>query len=81
MITQVEDTPNGYIVGAFIYDEQGNGHWHRLRNFGERQGDAIEFREWDLPKMTLPEIKAFARTFRLGVTYIRKGFKNYRPCR
>ena len=78
MLTQIENTPNGYIVGVYIRDGAGNGQWHRLRNFGPRQGDAIEFRDWDIPKFSDAEINGFIRTFKIEDKYERIVFHKYR---
>ena len=72
MMAQIENTPDGYIVGVYLRDGNGYGQWHRLRNFGDRQGDAIEFREYDLPEFTDQQIKLFIRTFDVGQKYMRK---------
>ena len=77
MLTQIENTPQGYIVGAFLRDDLGHGTWVRLRNFGDRQGDAIEFREWDLPDFSLDEIKVFGKTFKIERRYKRLGRRKY----
>lgn len=77
MITQIENTPQGYIVGAFLRDDRGYGSWVRLRNFGDRQGDAIEFREWDLPDFSVQEIRMFAKTFKIENKYKRVARRHY----
>ncbi len=77
MMAQIENTPDGYIVGVFLMDGNGYGQWHRLRNFGFRQGDAIAFREYDLPMFTDQQIKLFIKTFDVGQKYMRKGKGRY----
>lgn len=77
MMAQIENTPDGYIVGVFLRDGNGYGQWHRLRNFGDRQGDAIAFREYDLPTFTDQQIKLFIKTFDVGQKYMRKGKGRY----
>lgn len=72
MLTQIENTPDGYIVGVYLRDGNGYGQWHRLRNFGDRQGDAIEFREYDLPGFTDQQINLFIKTFNISQKYMRK---------
>ena len=72
MMTQIENTPDGYIVGVFLRDGNGYGHWYRLCNFGDRQGDAIAFREYDLPTFSEQQIKLFIKTFDVGKKYMRK---------
>lgn len=71
-MAQIENTPDGYIVGVYLRDGNGYGQWHRLRNFGDRQGDAIEFREYDLPGFTDQQINLFIKTFDVGQKYMRK---------
>ena len=77
MLTQIENTPYGYIVGIFLMDGDGCGSWHRLRNFGDRQGDAIAFREWDLPTFTDAQIRLFIKTFRIENKYKRLDKNKY----
>lgn len=72
MMAQIENTPDGYIVGVYLRDGNGYGQWHRLRNFGDRQGDAIEFREYDLPGFTDQQINLFIKTFNISQKYMRK---------
>ena len=72
MMAQIENTPDGYIVGVYLRDGNGNGHWYRLRNFGDRQGDAIEFRDYDLPTFSNQQIELFLKTFDFGKKYMRK---------
>ena len=72
MMSQIENTPDGYIVGVYLSDGNGYGHWYRLRNFGDRQGDAIAFREYDLPTFSNQQIELFIKTFDVGKKYMRK---------
>ena len=72
MMAQIENTPDGYIVGVYLMDGNGYGHWYRLRNFGDRQGDAIAFREYDLPTFSNQQIGLFIKTFDVGKKYMRK---------
>ena len=77
MLTQIENTPDGYIVGIFLRDGTGCGRWYRLRNFGDRQGDAIEFREWDLPTFTDAQIRLCIKTFKIENKYKRLDKNKY----
>ena len=77
MLTEIENTSYGYIVSAFMRDENGHGHWYRLRNFGERQGDAIEFRDIDLPTFTDLRLRGFIKTFRITDKYKRLSIGRY----
>lgn len=72
MMAQIENTPDGYIVGVYLRDGNGYGQWHRLRNFGDRQGDAIAFRGYDLPEFSYQQIELFIKTFNAGQKYMRK---------
>lgn len=72
MMSQIENTPDGYIVGVYLRDGNGYGHWYRLRNFGDRQGDAIAFREYDLPTFSNKQIELFIKTFDVSKKYMRK---------
>lgn len=77
MLTQIENTPDGYIVGVYLRDGNGYGHWYRLRNFGERQGDAIAFRDYDLPTFSDQQIRLFIKTFDVKKQYIRIAKNRY----
>lgn len=75
MMTQVENTPDGYVVSAYLDDGRGYGRWTPLRNFGDRQGDAKVFAYLDLPEMDSSRVQLFALSYRKDVRYrrIRKG--------
>lgn len=76
MLTQVENTLQGYIVGVYLQDGNGCGHWHRLRNFGDGQGDAFMFRE-EIPEFSDIVIRAMAKSFDIDVVYHRIGPNRY----
>ena len=78
MLAQVENTPQGYIVSIYYPDKNGICHWERLRNFGDRQGDAIEFRDWDLPHLEDHHIRLLIQKFDINVKYKRIGKNQYR---
>lgn len=64
MLTQIEDTEHGYIVSVYYdIDRNGNFHWHRLRNFGDRQGDAIMFRDYDVPRLDEHSLRLLIKNF------------------
>ena len=77
MLTQIENTPDGYIVGVYLRDGAGCGHWHRLRNFGERQGDSIMFRDYDLPELSDAMINALIKQFTIKTKYKRISKNRY----
>lgn len=78
MLTSTENTPQGYVVSVY-YDVTGNGnyHWEKLRNFGDRQGDVIEFRDYDLPALSDAQIRQLIRQFDINVKYKRLGKNRY----
>lgn len=65
-----------YEVSAYRTDGTGYGHWTPLRAFAS-QGDAREFAERDVPRLTDTQLSAFAKTYD-GRSYVRCGFMNYR---
>ena len=66
MMFQIENTPGGYVVSCY-YDQ----HWHPLRNFGDRQGDARFFKEHDCPKLEDGMIRVLIKHYNPSVKYIR----------
>ena len=62
---QIENTPNGYVVEAYVIEDVNSlrGYWHPLRNFGERQGDAIAFRDYDCPKLSDAELRLLIKAY------------------
>lgn len=77
MLAQIENTPQGYIVSIYYPDSSGNYHWEKLRNFGDRQGDAIEFKDWDLPGLEDAHIRLLIRQFDINKKYVRLGKNRY----
>lgn len=49
-----------------------------LRNFGERQGDAFAFREWDCPHLSDTQIKMLERAYTKDRKYIRVSSTKFR---
>ncbi len=70
---QVSNTSDGYIVEAYVVNDFNSliGSWRPLRNFGDRQGDAIEFRDIDCPNLTNSVLAALIRSFDKDTRYIR----------
>lgn len=66
MMFQVENNPEGYVVSCY-HDLQ----WHPLRNFGERQGDAFAFRDWDCPNLSDAHIRMLEKAYSKERRYIR----------
>ena len=63
---QVENLPEGYVVSCYH-----DLHWHFLRNFGDRQGDAIAFRDYDCPKLPDTHIRMLEKNYSKDRKYIR----------
>lgn len=66
MMFQVENNPEGYVVSCYH-----DAHWHPLRNFGDRQGDAFAFRDWDCPHLSDTHIRMLERAYSKDKRYIR----------
>lgn len=62
---------NGYEVGVTMVSENGMMKYHPLRNFGERQGDAMIFKEVDCPKLTEKQLRLLIKKYNPKVRYIR----------
>ena len=73
MMFQITNTHYGYIVEAYIIDNpySTRGYWHPLRNFGDHQGDAIEFRDYDCPRLPLEHIRQLIKQYNPAVKYSR----------
>lgn len=70
---QVREENGDYIVDAYIIEDHNSlrGYWHPLRNFGERQGDAICFKEYDCPKLEDSQLKMLVKSYNNERKYIR----------
>jgi len=73
MMFQICNMPHGYVVEAHIMDSDGVFRWHPLRNFGDRQGDARAFMEYDCRELEDNVIRALIRRYDPIVKYIRFG--------
>ena len=62
---QVAERNGDYIVEAYVIEDHNSlrGYWHPLRNFGERQGDAIAFRDYDCPKLSDAELRLLIKAY------------------
>lgn len=71
---QIREHNGDYIVEAYIIEDPNSlcGHWHSLRNFGERQGDAICFKEYDCPKLDDMHLRLLIKNYNPERRYIRK---------
>lgn len=72
MNAQVENTEHGYIVSVWCdLKHDGNFRWHKLRNFGDRQGDAFVFRDIDVPQLRDTDLCILIKNFDITRKYIR----------
>ena len=73
MMFQVAERNGDYIVEAYIIEDHNSlrGHWHPLRNFGERQGDAISFKEWDCPRLEESQLRLLVKNYDPERRYVR----------
>lgn len=70
---QVSNTSDGYIVEVYIVTDFNSliGSWRPLRNFGGRQGDAIEFKNIDCQNLSNAFINVLIKNFDKASKYIR----------
>lgn len=69
---QIENTPDGYVVSAFVCDTPSTyRQWKPLRNFGDRQSDAILFKEEDCPRLNEFDLKSLINGYDRVIRYRR----------
>lgn len=70
--TQIESTHDGYVVSAYFVTKNSNNvpRWNRLRNFGERLSDAIEYRD-DIQYIDDCILQCLAKNYDSSIKYIR----------
>jgi hypothetical protein len=68
---QISNDPHGYVVEVNILDSDGVCRWHPLRNFGDRQGDARAFKEFDCPELNDNVLRALIKRYDPDVKYMR----------
>ena len=70
---QVAERNGDYIVEAYIIEDHNSlrGYWHPLRNFGDHQGDAIAFKEYDCPLLDEFHLRALIKNYNPAVRYSR----------
>ena len=73
MMFQVENNPEGYVVSCYH-----DAHWHPLRNFGVRQGDAFAFRDWDCPNLDDSHIRMLEKAYSKDRRYIRISSRQFK---
>lgn len=72
MVFQKKNTPHGYVVeGYFTLPPETWDSWHPLRNFGDRQSDALEFKNIDCPELDIRHAISLARMYKSEIKYIR----------
>lgn len=74
---QVSNTPSGYVVEVYVFDE-GRYRFRPLMNFGDSQGDARMAAFEDFPKMEPSRIVGFARMYERSKVYRRVRAGSYR---
>lgn len=69
---QIENTHDGFVVSAFVCDTPStHKQWKPLRNFGDRQNDAILFKEMDCPHLNEFNLKSLIDRYDRATKYIR----------
>lgn len=69
---QIENTNDGFVVSAFVCDTTStHKRWKPLRNFGDRQGDAILFKKVDCPRLNEFNLKSLIDRYDKATRYIR----------
>lgn len=68
---------DGYEVAVLMEDERGLRRWLPLRNFGERQGDAICFKYYDCPELTDAQLRMLIKRFDRNVKYERINSRHF----
>ena len=69
---QIENTSDGFVVSAFVCDTPStHWQWKPLRNFGDRQGDAIIFKEEDCPRLNEFNLKSLINRYNKATKYRR----------
>lgn len=71
---QIREHKGDYIVEAYIIEDPNSlyGHWFPLRNFGERQGDAILYKNIDCPRLEDQMLRLLIKNYSPEKKYIRK---------
>lgn len=75
---QVANTPDGYIVQAFVYMPDGSRIWKPLRNFGDRQSDAFLFCHMDCPKLSELSLSNLVKMYNNEVKYKRISARQFK---
>lgn len=76
---QIVSSKQGYIVeGYFTLPPETWDSWHPLRNFGDRQSDAIEFKYYDCPNLDEKRVIALAKMYKQETKYIRVNGRQFK---
>lgn len=74
---QISNESWGYVVEAYFPDKDGMERWQPLRNFGDRQGDAMSFRDYDCPELSDAQIRMLIVRYDWQTCYVRIGKNRY----
>jgi len=78
-MAQKSDTKDGYVVSErFILPPDTTPTWHNLRNFGDRQSDAIEFVKDVEEKLGIDSLIFLAKNYKREIKYIRINSRNFK---
>lgn len=59
------------MVMAYMLDAENVHRWMPIRNFGDRQGDAIIYRDYDAPRLTDSQLRILANKYDKDIKYAR----------
>lgn len=68
---QVSNTSDGYVVKAFVYMTDRYRQWKPLRNFGDRQSDALEFCHHDCSRLSEQDLSLLIKNYKVENKYTR----------
>lgn len=68
---------DGYEVCVLMANERGYTQYYPLRNFGERQGDALMFKEYDCPKLNEIQLKTLIKRYCKDIKWIRENGRRF----
>ena len=75
---QICNTPDGYVVQALVSEPPSSYRcWKPLRNFGDRQSDAIIYKNEDCPKLNEYLLKMIIKDYRKDAKYIRVNSRKF----
>lgn len=74
---QISNTHDGYIVSAFVYTSAMHKEWKPLRNFGDRQSDALIFLHEDCPQLSETSISLLVKNYKVEYKYKRVSARRF----